>query len=213
MREEDSARLLDYSLFFWNLWNLRKKSTSKTFAFITVRLLLLLLLPRLALAAPWPHVPPVAMASAPPGGRRRPVVVNLKICCELGDVPHTSPEIRIRHESCIKNVAPSGRLFQVQTTSEPAAARAISRRTRFEGKASADDEAYSPGSGAVQVSGRWKRAIFCPTTRPVRNTCKSWRETQTAMVHLAMPRRFEARWPCPNPEPPALPDGSSPFSH
>ena len=31
-------------------------------------LLLLLLLPRLALAAPWPHVPPVAMASAPPGG-------------------------------------------------------------------------------------------------------------------------------------------------
>ena len=33
-----------------------------------MRLLLLLLLPRLALAAPWPHVPPVAMASAPPGG-------------------------------------------------------------------------------------------------------------------------------------------------
>ena len=34
----------------------------------SMRLLLLLLLPRLALAAPWPHVPPVAMASAPPGG-------------------------------------------------------------------------------------------------------------------------------------------------
>ena len=99
------------------------------------------------------------------------VVVNLKICCELGDVPHTSPEMRIWHESCIKNVEPSGRLFQVQTTSEPAAARAISRRTRFEGEASAD-EAYSPGSGAVQVSGRWKRAILCPTTRPVRKTHK-----------------------------------------
>ena len=41
----------------------------------------------------------------------------------------------------------------MQTTSEPAAARAIARRTRFEGEASAD-EAYSPGSGAVQVSGR-----------------------------------------------------------
>ena len=107
------------------------------------------------------------------GRRRATVVVNLKICCALGDVPHTSPEMRIRHESCIKNVEPSGRLFQVQTTSEPAAARAISRRTRFEGEASAD-EAYSPGSGAVQVSGRWKRAILCPTTRPVRKTCKSW---------------------------------------
>ena len=113
------------------------------------------------------------------------MVVNLKICCALGDVPHTSPEMRIRHEPCIKNVEPSGRLFQVQTTSEPAAARAISRRTRFEGEASAD-EAYSPGSGAVQVSGRWKRAILCPTTRPVRKTCKSWCETQTAMIHLAM---------------------------
>jgi len=52
---------------------------------------------------------------APPRGRtenapRRadravphPVVVNLKVCCALGDVPHTSPEMRIRHESCIKN--------------------------------------------------------------------------------------------------------------
>ena len=29
------------------------------------------------------------------------VVVNLKMCCELGDVPHTSPEMRIRHDSCI----------------------------------------------------------------------------------------------------------------
>ena len=72
---------------------------------------------------------------------------------------------------CIKNVEPSGRPFQVQTTSEPAAARAISRRTRFEGEASAD-EVYSPGSGAVQVSGRWKCAILCPTTRPVRKTHK-----------------------------------------
>ena len=53
-----------------------------------------------------------------------------------------------------------------------AAARAISRRTRFEGEASAD-EACSPGSGAVQVSGRWNRAIWCPTTRPVRKTYKS----------------------------------------
>ena len=35
----------------------------------------------------------------------------------------------------MKNVEPSGRLFQVQTTLEPAAARAISRRTRFEGEA------------------------------------------------------------------------------
>ena len=107
------------------------------------------------------------------------VVVNLKICCELGDVPHTSPKMRIRHESCIKNVEPSGRLFQVQTTSEPAAERAISRRTRFEGEASAD-EAYSPGSGAVQVSGRWKRAMLCPTTRSVRKTHKSGCETRTA---------------------------------
>ena len=74
----------------------------------------------------------------------------------------------------MKNVEPSGRLFQVQTTLEPAAARAISRRTRFEGEASAD-EAYSPGSGAVQVSGRWKCAILCPTTRPVRKTHKSIR--------------------------------------
>ena len=109
------------------------------------------------------------------------VVANLKTCCALGDVPHTSPEMRIRHESCIKNVEPSGRLFQVQTTSEPAAARAISRRTRFEGEASAD-EAYSPGSGAVQVSGRWKRAILCPTTRPVRKTHKSGCETRTANI-------------------------------
>ena len=113
------------------------------------------------------------------------VVVNLKICCELGDVPHTSPEMRIRHEPCIKNVESSGRLFQVQTTSEPAAERAISRRTRFEGEASAD-EAYSPCSGAVQVSGRWKRAILCPTTRPVRRTCKSGRETRTADFGLAV---------------------------
>ena len=146
-----------------------------------------------------------------PACREGEVVVNLKICCELGDVPHTSPEMRIRHESCIKNVEPSGRLFQVQTTSEPAAARAISRRTRFEGEASAD-EAYSPGSGAVQVSGRWKRAILCPTTRPVRKTCKSWCETQTA-IFVWQFLRFEARWPCPNPEPQKLPDGSSPFSH
>ena len=43
----------------------------------------------------------------------------------------------------------------------------ISRGAHFEGEASAD-EAYSPGSGAVQVmSDRWKRAILCPTTRPV----------------------------------------------
>ena len=91
----------------------------------------------------------------------------------------------IRAMSSQKNVERSGRLFQVQTTSEPAAARAISRRTRFEGEASAD-EAYSPGSGAVQVSGRWKRAMLCPTTRPVRKTCKSWCETRTAMIHLAV---------------------------
>ena len=97
----------------------------------------------------------------------------------------------LRAMSSQKNVKRSGRLFQVQTTSEPAAARAISRRTRFEGEASAD-EAYSPGSGAVQVSGRWKRAILCPTTRPVRKTHKSWCETRTAMIHLAF-LRFEAR--------------------
>ena len=64
----------------------------------------------------------------------------------------------------MKNVEPSGRLFQVQKTLEPAEARASSRRTtRFEGEASAD-EACSPGSGAVQMSGRWNRAIWCPTT-------------------------------------------------
>ena len=79
----------------------------------------------------------------------------------------------------LKMLSPPGRLFQVQTTSEPAAARAISRRARFEGEASAD-EAYSPGSGAVQVSGRWKRAMLCPTTRPVRKTHKSGCETRTA---------------------------------
>ena len=48
----------------------------------------------------------------------------------------------------LKMLSPQGGLFQVQTTSEPAAERAISRRTRFEGEASAD-EAYSPGSGAM----------------------------------------------------------------
>ena len=90
----------------------------------------------------------------------------------------------LRAMSSQKSVERSGRLFQVQTTSEPAEARAISRRTRFEGEASAADEAYSPGSGAVQVSGRWKRAILCPTTRPVRKTHKSWCETQTAMIHI-----------------------------
>ena len=50
----------------------------------------------------------------------------------------------------MKKFEPLGRLFQVQKTLEPAAARAMSRRTRFEGEASAD-EACSPGSGAVQV--------------------------------------------------------------
>ena len=71
----------------------------------------------------------------------------------------------------MQNAEPSGWLFQVQTTLEPAAARSISRRTRFEGEASADeamDEACSPGSGAVQVGGRWNRAMWFPTTRPVR---------------------------------------------
>ena len=124
-------------------------------------------------------------------------MVNLKICCELGDVPHTSPEMRIRHESCIKNVEPSGQLFQVQTTSEPAAARAISRRTRFEGEASAD-ETYSPGSGAVQVSGRWKRAMLCPTTRPVRKTHKPGCETRTANF---VPAILAVRSPLTLPEP------------
>ena len=66
----------------------------------------------------------------------------------------------------MKNAEPSGRLFQVQTALEPAEACAISRRTRFEGEASAD-EVCSSGSGAVQVSGRWKRAMWCPTIRPV----------------------------------------------
>ena len=36
-------------------------------------------------------------------------------------------------------LSPPERLFQVQTTLEPAAARATSRRTRFEGEASADE--------------------------------------------------------------------------
>ena len=62
----------------------------------------------------------------------------------------------------MKNVEPSGRLFQVQTTLEPAAARALSRRTRCEGEASAD-EACSPGSGAVQVSGRRGATITSAT--------------------------------------------------
>ena len=91
----------------------------------------------------------------------------------------------------MKNVEPSGRLFQVQKTLEPAAARAISRRTRFEGEASAD-EACSPGSGAVQVSGRWNRAIWCPTTRPVRKTYKSGCEIRTANF-VGPFLRFEAR--------------------
>ena len=108
----------------------------------------------------------------------------------------------IRAMSSQKNVEPSERLFQVQTTLEPAAACAISRRTRFEGEASAD-EAYAPGSGAVQVSGRWKRAILCPTTRPVRKTHKSGCEIRTAMIHMAFlaVRSFEARWPLSLPEP------------
>ena len=72
----------------------------------------------------------------------------------------------------MQNVEPPGRLFQVQKILEPAAARAISRRTCFEGEASAD-EAFSPSSGAAQVSGRWNRAIWCPTTRPVRKTHKA----------------------------------------
>ena len=73
----------------------------------------------------------------------------------------------IHHDSgdvIAENVEPSRRLFQVQTTLEPAEARALSRRARCEGEASAD-EAFFPGSGAVQaVSGRWKRAMLCPTT-------------------------------------------------
>ena len=113
------------------------------------------------------------------------VVNNLKICCSLGDVSHTSPEMR---NSAWKMLSPQGGLFrfQVQTALEPAAARAISRRTRFEGETSAD-EAYIPGSGAVQVSGRWKRAVFCPTTRSVRKTHKEGCETRTAMIHLDIP--------------------------
>ena len=92
--------------------------------------------------------------------------------------------ITIRAMSPQKKIEPSRRLFQVRKTLEPAAARALSRRTRCEGEASAD-EACSPGSGAVQVSGRWKRAM-CPITRPVRKTYKSGPEVRTAMVHLAM---------------------------
>ena len=97
------------------------------------------------------------------------VVVNIKICCSLGGVCriHLDSGDAIAEKYRALTAA-----FQVQKTLEPAEARAISRRTRFEGEASAD-EAYSPGSGAVQVSGRWKRAILCPTTRPVRKTHKS----------------------------------------
>ena len=114
-----------------------------------------------------------------------PVVVNLKICCALGDVSHTSLTAAFSGDKTPRKKLHSRRLFQVQTTLEPAAARAISRRTRFEGEASAD-EAYSPGSGAVQVSGRWKCAIWCPATRPVRKTHKPGREIRTAMIHLAV---------------------------
>ena len=94
----------------------------------------------------------------------------------------------IHHDSggvIAENTEPSQRFFQVQTTLEPAAVRAISRRTRFEGEASAD-EAFCPGSGAVQVSGRWKRAIWSPTTRPVRKTYKAGFEIRTAMLRLAI---------------------------
>ena len=52
----------------------------------------------------------------------------------------------------MKNVEPSGRFFQVQKTLGPAEARAISRRARFEGEASAD-EAYSPGSRQRRCAG------------------------------------------------------------
>ena len=114
-----------------------------------------------------------------------PVVVNLKICCALGDVSHTSLTAAFSGDKTPPPKLHSRRLFQVQTTLEPAAARAISRRTRFEGEASAD-EACSPGSGAVQVSGRWKCAILCPTTRPVRKSHKSGCESRTAMIHLAV---------------------------
>ena len=95
---------------------------------------------------------------------------------------------RIHHDSgdVVAGVKkPPRRLFQVQTTLEPAAACALSRRTCCVGEASADDEAFSPGSGAVQVSGRWKRAILCPTTRPVRTTYKSGCEIRTTVIHVA----------------------------
>ena len=87
----------------------------------------------------------------------------------------------------LKMLSPQGGFFRCKRPrSRRQHVRSLGGRASRARREASADEAYSPGSGAVQVSGRWKRAILRPTTRPVRKICKSWCEIRTAMIHHAV---------------------------